>query len=242
MQKTKPVFPILLFILLGLVMAVPAQAQRNERGSGKVVEQDRKLSDFTAISVSSGIDLYLTQGNNYEVVIITDDNIQDNIITKVRGKELHVGVEGSLNQVKQLEVRVTLPTLKALQTSGGSDVYGQNTLRFDDLEIRTSGGSDVELVVMGKTLRVASSGGSDLVLSGEVDMLEASASGGSDIKAKDLVASTCRVAASGGADAWVHAKDKAELSATGASDIHLYGRPALLEQHSSSGADIHRMR
>ena len=51
--------------------------------------QVRKVPSFTAISVSSAIDLYLTQSNKNEVAVsATNDEIRDHIITEVVGGTL----------------------------------------------------------------------------------------------------------------------------------------------------------
>ena len=48
--------------------------------------QVRKVSSFTAISVSSAIDLYLTQSNKNEVAVsASNDEIRDHIVTEVVG-------------------------------------------------------------------------------------------------------------------------------------------------------------
>ena len=49
----------------------------------------RKVSSFTAISVSSAIDLYLTQSNKNDVAVsASNDEIRDHIITEVVGGTL----------------------------------------------------------------------------------------------------------------------------------------------------------
>lgn len=48
--------------------------------------QVRKVANFNAISVSSAIDLYLTQSTTNKVAVsATSDEIRDHIITEVEG-------------------------------------------------------------------------------------------------------------------------------------------------------------
>ncbi len=229
----------LLFVCFFL--AQPLQAQWGERGSGNVVEQKRDHTDFTGVSVQSGMDLYITQGNEFSVVVVVDDNLQDNILTDVYKGNLRVKLEGNFSKSNQMEIRVTLPRLTHLQASGGSDIFGQNAFTIDDLNIQISGGSDAKLDLRGNKLILQASGGSDMLLEGKVNEIQAEVSGGSDIKAKNLVTAICRVQASGGSDAWVHATQEADLSASGSSDIHIYGKPGQLRERTSSASDIHRM-
>ena len=236
----------ILTVFAFLMISQPLQAQwgkwgKGEKGSGKVVEQKRNLSGFESVGVSSGIDLHITQGNSYSVMVRTDDNIQDKLITEVKNGNLHIKIDGSVRSVEVMEVHVTMPNIRAVAASGGSDVYGKGTINGDNLSFAASGGSDIELEVNGGDMDIAVSGGSDIVLSGRAKNISVAVSGGSDLKAKNLMTSSCSVSASGGSDAWVHASDKAVLNASGGSDIHIYGNPDQLKEHSSSASDIHRM-
>lgn len=228
--------------LFALIFVIPTQAQnwnwgKGEKGNKKVVEQNRDLDGFTKVGVSSGIDLYLTQGSSFQVQIITDENIQDNIVTQVNGNRLTLKVEGSISPSK-LEARVTLPSLEGITASGGSDVFGQNEFRIDDLELSMSGGSDLELSVRGKTLHMNLSGGSDAKLVGQVGNIEANTSGGSDLRANKLIAERIEISCSGGSDAWIHATQSVDIRAAGASDVRYSGDPAKVQAKASSASDI----
>ena len=66
-------------------------------GNGNVVTNDRtSQEDFTKIKVSSGLDLYITQGSNKEVILEADENLHDIIFTEVRDGELRIYSEKSI--------------------------------------------------------------------------------------------------------------------------------------------------
>ena len=78
----------ILFALLLLAVFV-VNAQENKSIVYDENAQQRKVPSFTAISVSSAIDLYLTQSNKNEVAVsATNDEIRDHIITEVVGGTL----------------------------------------------------------------------------------------------------------------------------------------------------------
>ncbi len=85
-------------------------------------------------------------------------------------------------------MRYTLPELRRLHASGGSDATTEGDIAGDQLEILVSGGSDVRMDVDVEQLIVETSGGSDATFMGRVGSLEARSSGGSDLQAARLTA------------------------------------------------------
>ena len=73
---------ILIFVISS---CTNAQSWKTVYGNKKVVTKERKTDSFTGIKVSSGIDVYLKQGNNEAVSVEADENLHEYIITEVRG-------------------------------------------------------------------------------------------------------------------------------------------------------------
>lgn len=210
-----------------------------ETGNGNVKEESRDLSGFTAIAASHGVDVYISQGSTGSVKVKADENLLDNILTKVEDGVLYMKVETPVRQAKTLAVYVTMNDLRKIKGSGGSDIYVEGKFRFSELEIAMSGGSDLYIKDMeAQHVNCITSGGSDTHLAGRADKLMAEAQGGSDIKAKDLVVKSCKVKAHGGSDAVVHVTGDLEAEAHGASDVIYYGSPKVLSQKSYGASDI----
>jgi hypothetical protein len=222
------------FLALGLLATGNMPFVGGEKGNGNVTTSDRTVADFHGISVSSGIDLVLTQGSTETCVVSTDENLQEKIITKVKNGVLEIYVNGSLRTTGNLSVAVTFKQLDELSASGGSDIEAKGQIQFTNLEMNSSGGSDIELQIAGTDLEMSASGGSDVLLSGEVKNCEVSISGGSDLKAKKLTMNSCDITVSGGSDAYVYVKDAITLAASGASDVHLSGDPKVSKSLGSS--------
>lgn len=227
----------LVTVILISLFSMEAIAQRD------VTTTTRKVPSFNAISVSGGIDLYITQGLTESVKIETAADRQDDIVARVENGTLRIYNDSHfrLNWGRMtLKAHVTLPTLTRLTASGGSDIYNYGILKFDDLKISTSGGSDVKLELNGARLECRASGGADLKLNGKVSFLDAEVSGGSDLIAYDLTAIKAKVRASGGSDAKISVTSELEASANGGADIYYRGNPARVNKHSSGGSDITR--
>jgi len=124
MKTFKTFFILSLVAFLGINAAFAGNSDESEV---------RKVKDFNAIKVSSGIDLYLKMGESESVKIVADDEIIDNIITEVKDGTLHIYMKKGNwfnwggNKTRKAYVKVK--ELNAINASSGSDVKSENTLK-----------------------------------------------------------------------------------------------------------------
>lgn len=205
--------------------------------------ETRNVDNFSAIAVSDGVDVFIKQGPTHEVVVKTSKSQMDKIITEVSGDNLRIkmkkGNNWSWRNNTSIKVYVTMPDLKAISASGGSDVTAED-LNLDNLDISTSGGADVDLSLEVGELKISCSGGADVALEGKARDMKVSLSGGSDLNAQKLVANSCKISTSGGADANINVTGDLEMVASGASDINYRGNPNVISSKSSGAADIRK--
>lgn len=208
--------------------------------------KDVPLRNFNEVSVSSGIDLYLTQSNAENIKVIAHPDLLKDVIIEKENNLLKVRYRNNISwgrmfKGQSIKVYVNYKTLQAISASGGSDVFTQNTLKTDKLVASVSGGSDLELNLVTKDLQVQSSGGSDIELKGSAVNMQASVSGGSDIDALGFIVEYARVTASGGSDANVNVTKALEVSASGGSDVNYKGNPSVKKTSSSRSGDVKRI-
>jgi len=205
--------------------------------------QVRSLTGFHGISVSSGIDLFLTQKSVEEVVVETGTDDFDKIITKVDNGILKIYLKDKtwlgFNWTNEpRKVHVSFKSLDKLEASAGSDVKSQGELHLENLEIDASSGSDMSLELTAIELDVASSSGSDISLKGKAQVFHVSCSSGSDINALELETKNCIASTSSGSDIKVYATEALEAHASSGGDISYKGNPAKKDIHKSSGGDV----
>jgi len=232
-MKTIKLFTILLSIA-ACIQATGANADR----------QTRQITGFHGISVSSGIDLYLTQKNVEEVAVEAQSEDLDKIITEVEGGTLKIYIKQKswFNmqwERKPRKVYVSFKTLDRLEASAGSDVVSERRLKLDQLKLDASSGSDVKLELEVNDLSVGSSSGSDISLKGTATKLQADASSGSDIDASDLLSKSCNASVSSGSDMKINVTEKLDASASSGGDITYSGNPKTKDINESSGGDVH---
>ena len=206
--------------------------------------QTRNLKGFHAVNVSAGIDLYLSQGQDAVAVSAAKPEWRDKIQTTVENGVLKIYLQNTGAHLiwgfsnPRLKAYVSAAVINNLRASGGSDVFFQGTIRSDKLDIRLSGGSDLNGQVDIKELLIDQSGGSDVDISGTVGNLSVDASGGSDLKAYELVTDNCHIVASGGSDAEVTVNKELTAEASGGSDIYYKGSGVVKEVRSSGSSSV----
>ena len=254
-------------ILLGALLFTGILAQAQTTG---LIHDDhaqlRKVSNFTAIKVSSAIDLYLTQGNNCEVAVsASEEAYRNKIITEVEGGTLIIKIENNEGWINwknrgnmHAKAYVSVKDLSALTASGATNVRLVNKIQSPKLKLNLSGASDIKGDLEVGTLNAQVSGASDfkgkldakvfvlnasgasnVELKGSVDDLSVDASGASSTKLYDLMAKGAMVKASGASTAHVNASQLIKLDATGASSINYKGDAVVKESQSSGSSSIH---
>lgn len=205
--------------------------------------QTRQVSGFHGVSVSSGIDLYLTQKNTEEVVVEAESDDLDKIITEVEGGILKIYIKEkswlSINWNNDpRKVYVSFKNLDKLDASAGADVVSQGVLKLEELDLDASSGSDVKLELEASDISAESSSGSDINLKGKSSTLYVNASSGSDINAGELQTKECRASVSSGADIRVNVSEKLDANASSGGDIAYSGNPKTKDINESSGGDV----
>ncbi|MRT93169.1 head GIN domain-containing protein [Ancylomarina sp. 16SWW S1-10-2] len=233
-------FSLFLFALaLGTTSCVNAQFS-GEKGNGNVVKQDREIGHFTAISAGTGLDVFVVQGETEAVTVEADENLQDNIITEVRGGKLIVKVEDRIRKAKAKSVYITLVNVNKINISSGCDFETKSTLNVKELDIEVSSGADAKLDIHADKLSCSVSSGADADLWGTANYFYAKASSGSDLDAHKLTAKTCKAKASSGADVSVNATEEIDASASSGGNVSYYGNPTKVDVNTSSGGDVNR--
>jgi hypothetical protein len=208
--------------------------------------QLRNASGFHAIEVSSGIDLYLSHGDETVAVSAKDANVRDRIKVEVRDGVLKISFDWkesfriSMNN-NSMKAYVSYKTLDKLTASGGADVSVDGTIQSGKLTLNLSGGSDFNGKVEVSSLNINQSGGSDVNISGKAENLSIDASGGSDFDGFDLESDACTINASGGSDISITVNKVLDAEASGASDISWKGSATVRKAKASgSGSVSHR--
>ncbi|MFV9550226.1 head GIN domain-containing protein [Algibacter sp. PT7-4] len=209
------------------------------RGNGNVITENRTLTEtFSSIKATEGLDVYLTQSNNTSISIEADENLHDLILTEIEDGVLRIHTKENIGKATSKKVHVSFKTISSIISTSGSDVYSTNTIEAEQLDLKSTSGSDMKLDVNTTILNCKSTSGSDLTISGKTNKLVAEATSGSDIKAADLMAKFSDVKATSGADITVNTSKTLTAKATSGGDIKYYGNPEKVDKSDSASGSI----
>jgi hypothetical protein len=209
-------------------------------GSGTITTESRTVSEaFTKIEVKQGINLIVEQSNDKSITVETDDNLQKIITTEVKNGILIIGAEENYNTNNSSpKVTVKLPTINGIETSSGSSAKSANTLISDNLQVKSSSGSDIDISAEADVLSLESSSGSKIKIAGKALKLETSSSSGSSIDAKDLIANNVDAQSSSGSDTKLAPVLDLKAKASSGSSILYFKTPKTITKTESSGGSI----
>ncbi|MDX1332007.1 MAG: head GIN domain-containing protein [Robiginitalea sp.] len=209
------------------------------RGNGEVVEESRDITeDFTAITASEGLDVYVTQGDAFRIRVAADENVIDLIGTDIRDGKLKIHEIENIGRATK-KIYVSLPEITSLEANSGADLVGEGLIEADRIHLDASSGAELRLELVADQIEADCSSGADMRLGGRTNLLYANASSGADIKALDLEAKVCRADASSGADIKVNVQDELTADASSGADIGYSGDPKVETRKSVSGS-VHK--
>jgi len=223
-----------------LVSCVDAQWNKTVRGNGNVVKKDRPASYFDGVRVSSGIDVYLKQGDRESITVEADENLHEYILTEVKDGKLNVYADNvNFREAQRLRVYVTIKDVKSLKTSSAGDLIGETPVRGDNIKIGASSAGDIKIEVYAKVVEVNISSAGDIRLTGDADKLSADLSSAGDLNASEFKVKEADVSVSSAGDANVYVTEKLVARSSSAGNITYAGSPKAVDAHSSSAGGIH---
>ncbi|WP_298481126.1 head GIN domain-containing protein [uncultured Maribacter sp.] len=209
------------------------------KGNKVVVEEDRKVTDdFTVISASEGIQVYVTQAEEYHISVKADENVIDLIGTDIANGKLRIHAIENIGRSTK-KVYVSLPNINALKSSSGSHLTAENIIKSNDLEIDASSGSILSAQISCKELEVDASSGANISLSGKANNADVDSSSGANIRAKNLNTLVCSAEASSGSNIKIHVSESLHADASSGANISYSGEANVQKKKSVSGS-VHK--
>lgn len=217
------------FIISLLVLcnfSLTAQSFKQVRGNGNVVTQERNLDgSFHAIHATSGIDVYITSGEEAQLKVETDENLQEVILTEVSNGTLKITTNKNIGKSTRKKVYVTYIHIDRLRAESGAEIESRNILKAQELDVSSNSGGEIEVEVFSEFITATASSGGDIELKGKSIHLDASANSGGKVDAKHLEGIHANVKASSGGKVKVHAKETLKANADSGGSISYYGNP-----------------
>ncbi len=226
-----------ILVLLLMISTAPIFAQQtmiNDKNA-----EVRTVTAFTGIKVSGGINVFMSQGEDYGMAAsASDPQYRDKIKSETRNGILEISYsdhfEKHFGDLK-LRVYISFKNLESIEGSGACDFILSDTLNASSVLVKLSGACEIKGPVKLTNLELNLSGASTVKIEGITQNLKVSASGASDVKNYGLTVENCIAKISGASDVRVTVTNSITASASGASTLYYDGDPEK-RQIATSGA------
>jgi Putative auto-transporter adhesin, head GIN domain len=233
-----------LFVLLLVVVSLQSYAQ-NETVINDPNAQKRSLQEsFSEISVTDGVDLYLTQGNEESIAISASNpkylerykTVVDNGVLRIYYD--NKGINWTGNEKRKLKAYVSFKTLEKLNASGGARVIMKSVLTAEKMEYTFTSGAGFTGEVNINQLDVAQNSGSSIEINGKAGNLKVDVSSGAFFKGYELATDYCDAKASSGGGVRVNVNKELSVKASSGGGIHYKGDGVIKDMNVNSGGIV----
>lgn len=199
-MKTK-----LTFILLICVFILSGCGFWGVRGNGKIITEDRNISEFTKLEVGGAYSIKVICGKEASLTISAEENLLPLIRTSVKGNALKIDTKRNISPRKEIVIEITVNELQSLECSGANNINVER-INAQDFDVELSGAGNIDL-------------------KGETEILHAEISGAGHIDSRELKAKDVYISVCGAANASVYASNFLDASVSGVGSIDYYGNP-----------------
>jgi len=206
-------------------------------GEGEVVQATLDVDEFDGFVSTIDADVYVSQGEDFEVVMEAQENIIDNMdLSWVRNGTWTIKYYHWVKHSRPVKIFITVPELYKVSLSGSGEILGETPIVTDGkLTLRISGSGRIDLEAEADEMDVSISGSGDIYLAGYTDYLDCSISGSGGIFAYEMLAKSADVHISGSGDTRVSVEEYLEASISGSGSVFYKGSPSVDSHISGSG-------
>ncbi|KAF2514229.1 head GIN domain-containing protein [Flavobacterium foetidum] len=239
----KIIIQITKFIIVTITALLFASCNYNFNaieGSGNVTTEKRIVhGDFKNVKVSNAIDVVIEQSDSTEITVEADDNLQNEIITKVENGTLKIECKfSSFRNITMKKVTVKMPIIDKLEASSASTITTKNLITGENISLETSSAATMDVDIESDNISLESSSGSSISAEGKALRIKSSASSGANINADKLLANDVDAHASSGGSVNVHAIVSLKAEASSGGSINYSGSPKTVEKSAKSGGSV----
>jgi hypothetical protein len=194
-------------------------------GNGKIITEERTVSDYASIEASGAFNIVLSQGSENRIKIEADENIMKHIKTEVKNNCLKLYTDASINNPHKMDLYITYKDLTSIESDGACNITGNSEIQTEKFTIDISGATDLKLKITTAQLNIVVSGAGNIDLSGFADKQNIEMSGASSYDASGLTTNYTTIDLSGAGCAKINAVKEINGELSGVGSILYKGEP-----------------
>ena len=211
-----------------------------KRGNGTIATETRRISEeFTQVSASEGLMVYVTQEKEFKIKVEADENIIDLIGTDIRDGKLRIHAKKNIGRATK-NIYVSLPDVALLKSTSGAHLKTMNSIVSDRLEIDGNSGAILVAEIDVDDLEIDANSGANLEITGNATSTDIDVSSGGNIDAKDLNSKYCKADASSGGNVSINVSKSLVADASSGGNITYSGDASVESKKNFSGSISHR--
>lgn len=228
-----------LFIFVAIIISACSHLV-SERGNGDRMTKTYDLEPYDEIEVNGGYDIYLVQADGHDVTITVDENLIEEVNIYVRGSRLIIESERLIDSPDGVKIEIPTHNIRALFSSGSSDIISKELIRCEDLEIVLSGAGKIDLRLDAGEVTLDLSGAALVYFEGAAKSLDVDMSGAGSLEADEFEVVDCKIDISGVGSAIVNVSGTLDAQVSGLGKVEYLGNPKSVKGDVSGVGNIEK--
>ncbi len=215
--------------------------------TGKIIEQEVSVSNFTEIYVGNEVSVLLKQGATQKVIVKTGENLIDAVKVEVIDNELRLSDDNGCNFTRDYattKILITSPNITKIRSSTARIIQSDGVLNYPQITLISEDNTqtdalnigDFDLKVATNRINIVANGNSVFKLEGTTNRLQVGFySGSSRFEGKNLLANEVQVIQKSTNDMLVHPLDEITGEIFSIGDVVSFNHPLLVnvQEHYS---------
>lgn len=211
----------------------------NITGSGRIIDKEYTLGDFSNIQVSDGCQIDIEKSDKFEVVISINDNFAEYIEAYVKSNKLFIMLKDGISYKKlEFKAKVKLPDLSLLKLSGGTVCNINSRFTQSTLDLELSNGSILTALFSTDNCSILLDKGSIINLTGTSKNTNINSNEGSIVNLINFNSNNCNVDAFAGSIVTLFVSNELKINASGGSIIKYSGPGRITGSNLSGGSQV----
>jgi hypothetical protein len=226
-------------ILITLSILTGCEIENNQKGSGNVTTKRRSVQPFKELDINGIFTVYLSQGTQYKVEVVADENLQQLIKIETLNNVCYIETDSKDDfQATRMDVYITLPSVERIKLEGVNSFYCTDTLVLDKIEIEKVNTGFMRFNTICNYLSINTSDVGDLELNGKALDLEINNIMTGNISAYGFKTNNLTLTHAGTGDVQVFVTNELSADLTGVGDVYCRGFPPNI---SKTGNGVSRL-